>query len=137
LLDAVSAKFSGRHQQIGQLFKERFRQLREVASLDQDLSEQRQLLIGAYFVSTAVGRHLCNIRSGSVGGHRRGCGRLAASAARREGAHRKDVPAVKVWPNSWTASFNKRSRISSDTTQAPAKTPIKAARKPPTMTAGA
>ena len=28
-----------------------FRQLREVVSLDQDLSEQRQLLIGAYFVS--------------------------------------------------------------------------------------
>lgn len=51
LLDAVSAKFSGRHQQIGQLFKERFRQLREVVSLDQDPSEQRQLLIGAYFVS--------------------------------------------------------------------------------------
>src|ERR1035437_5558826 len=51
LLDAVSAKFSGRHQEIGQLFKERFRQLREVVSLDQDLSEQRQLLIGAYFVS--------------------------------------------------------------------------------------
>ena len=51
LLDAISAKFSGRHQQIGQLFKERFRQLREVVSLDPDLSEQRQLLIGAYFVS--------------------------------------------------------------------------------------
>jgi len=51
LLDAISAKFSGRHQQIGHLFKERFRQLREVVSLDQDLSEQRQLLIGAYFVS--------------------------------------------------------------------------------------
>jgi len=30
LLDAVSAKFSGRHHQIGHLFKERFRQLREV-----------------------------------------------------------------------------------------------------------
>ena len=51
LLDATSAKFSGRHQQIGQLFKERFRQLREVVRLDQELSEQRQLLIGAYFVS--------------------------------------------------------------------------------------
>ena len=51
LLDAVSAKFSGRHQQIGQLFKKRFRQLREVVSLDQDISEQQQLLIGAYFVS--------------------------------------------------------------------------------------
>ena len=51
MLDAVSTKFSGRHQQIGQFFKERFRQLREVVSLDQDLSEQRQLLIGAYFVS--------------------------------------------------------------------------------------
>lgn len=51
LLDAISAKFSGRHQQMGQLFKERFRQLREVVSLDQDFSEQRQLLIGAYFVS--------------------------------------------------------------------------------------
>jgi hypothetical protein len=51
LLESISAKFSGRHQQIGQLFKERFRQLREVIFLDQDLSEQRQLLIGAYFVS--------------------------------------------------------------------------------------
>ena len=51
LLDAVCAKFSGRHQQIGRLFKERFRQLREVVALDQELSEQRQRLIGAYFVS--------------------------------------------------------------------------------------
>jgi len=51
LLDAISAKFSGRHQQVGHLFKERFRQLREVVPLDQHLSEQRQLLIGAYFVS--------------------------------------------------------------------------------------
>ena len=30
LLDAISAKFSERHQQIGHLFKERFRQLRDV-----------------------------------------------------------------------------------------------------------
>ena len=51
LLDAIFAKFSGRHQQIGHFFKERFRQVREVVSLDQDLSEQRQLLVGAYFVS--------------------------------------------------------------------------------------
>jgi predicted GH43/DUF377 family glycosyl hydrolase len=51
LLEATYTKFSGRHGQIGHLFKERFRQLREVVSLEQELSEQRQLLIGAYFVS--------------------------------------------------------------------------------------
>jgi predicted GH43/DUF377 family glycosyl hydrolase len=51
LLDAATAKFSGRHQQIGQVFKERFGQLREVISFIRDPSERRQLLIGAYFVS--------------------------------------------------------------------------------------
>src|SRR5579864_8087377 len=58
LLDAISAKFSGRHQQIGQLFKERFRQLGEAVFLDQDFSEQRQLLIGALLRL----RVLCRVR---------------------------------------------------------------------------
>ncbi len=51
LLDAVSSKFSARHQQISKLFKKRFEQLREMLSIGQELSAQRQLLIGSYFVS--------------------------------------------------------------------------------------
>ncbi|MCU1273235.1 MAG: Beta,4-mannooligosaccharide phosphorylase [Bryobacterales bacterium] len=51
LLTAVSSKFSKRHRQISQLFNERFRQLRELVSIDGELSEQRQLLIGSYFLS--------------------------------------------------------------------------------------
>ena len=51
LLDAVSSKFSARHQQISKLFKERFEQLRDMLSIGQEPSAQRQLLIGSYFVS--------------------------------------------------------------------------------------
>jgi predicted GH43/DUF377 family glycosyl hydrolase len=50
-LDAVCAKFSKRHQQIGKLFQERFQQIRELISIDPEPSAQRQLLIGSYFVS--------------------------------------------------------------------------------------
>jgi predicted GH43/DUF377 family glycosyl hydrolase len=51
LLDEVSAEFSQRHQQIRELFLERFEQVRESLVTDERLSEQRQLLIGAYFLA--------------------------------------------------------------------------------------
>ncbi len=51
LVDTISSKFSVRHQQVSKLFNERFEQLRQLVSIDRDLSEQRQLLIGSYFVS--------------------------------------------------------------------------------------
>ncbi len=50
LLEEVSADFSRRHEQIHVLFQERFRQLRELVLTD-EVSEQRQLLIGAYFLA--------------------------------------------------------------------------------------
>jgi hypothetical protein len=50
LLDDVSAEFSQRHQQIYRSFLERFEQVRELVLTDVEISEQRQLLIGAYFV---------------------------------------------------------------------------------------
>src|SRR3989454_4949403 len=50
LLDEVSAEFSQRHQQIRSLFRERFEQVRDLLLTDEGLSEQRQLLIGSYFV---------------------------------------------------------------------------------------
>ena len=50
LLDEVSAEFSQRHQQIHKLFLERFEQVRNLLLADEELSEQRQLLIGSYFV---------------------------------------------------------------------------------------
>src|SRR6266704_1082501 len=50
LLDEVSAAFSQRHQQIRTLFLERFEQVRELVLTDEEISEQRQLLIGSYFV---------------------------------------------------------------------------------------
>ncbi|MGC2772210.1 MAG: hypothetical protein WA232_10965, partial [Candidatus Sulfotelmatobacter sp.] len=50
LLDEVSAEFSQRHQQIHRSFLERFEQVRDFLSTDEKLSEQRQLLIGSYFV---------------------------------------------------------------------------------------
>src|SRR5437016_13270746 len=49
LLDEVSAEFSKRHQQIHKLFRQRFEQVRELLLNDDELSEQRQLLIGSYF----------------------------------------------------------------------------------------
>src|SRR6266496_2909872 len=51
LLDEVSAEFSQRHQQLRKLFLERFEQVRELLLTDEPLSEQRQLLIGSYFLA--------------------------------------------------------------------------------------
>jgi predicted GH43/DUF377 family glycosyl hydrolase len=51
LLDEVSAEFSQRHQQIRNLFLERFEQVRELLLTDEELSEQRRLLIGSYFLA--------------------------------------------------------------------------------------
>jgi len=51
LLDEVSADFSQRHQQIRKLFLERFEQVRELLLADEELSEQRRLLIGSYFLA--------------------------------------------------------------------------------------
>jgi predicted GH43/DUF377 family glycosyl hydrolase len=50
LLNDVSVEFSQRHQQIHRSFLERFEQLGDFLLTDKKLSEQRQLLIGAYFV---------------------------------------------------------------------------------------
>jgi predicted GH43/DUF377 family glycosyl hydrolase len=50
LLNEVVAEFSRRHQQIRESFLERFEQLREFLLTDKEISEQRQLLIGSYFV---------------------------------------------------------------------------------------
>src|ERR1039457_2037896 len=50
LLDEVSAEFSQRHQQIHRSFLERFEQVRDFLLTDEKISEQRQLLIGSYFV---------------------------------------------------------------------------------------
>ena len=51
LLDEVSADFSQRHQHIRELFLERFEQVRGLLLTDEELSEQRQLLIGSYFLA--------------------------------------------------------------------------------------
>jgi beta-1,4-mannooligosaccharide phosphorylase len=51
LLDEVSADFSQRHQQIRKLFLERFEQVRELLLMDEEVSEQRRLLIGSYFLA--------------------------------------------------------------------------------------
>ncbi len=51
LLDEVSAEFSERHEQIHNLFLERFEQVRDLTLTDQELSEQRRLLIGSYFLA--------------------------------------------------------------------------------------
>src|SRR6185369_4455477 len=50
LLDEVFAEFSQRHQQMRGSFLERFEQVRHLLLTDQELSEQRQQLIGSYFV---------------------------------------------------------------------------------------
>ena len=50
LLDEVSAEFSQRHQQIHKSFFERFEQVRGFLLTDKEISEQRRLLIGSYFV---------------------------------------------------------------------------------------
>jgi predicted GH43/DUF377 family glycosyl hydrolase len=51
LLNEVSAEFSQRHGQIDKLFLERFEQLRELLLTDGEISEQRRLLIGSYFLA--------------------------------------------------------------------------------------
>jgi predicted GH43/DUF377 family glycosyl hydrolase len=51
LLAAISKKFSNRHYQINKLFRNRFQQLKELVPIDHEPSDQRQLLIGSYFVS--------------------------------------------------------------------------------------
>jgi len=51
LLDEVTAEFSARHQHIRSLFLERFEQVRELMLTDEKVSEQRQLLIGSYFLA--------------------------------------------------------------------------------------
>ena len=51
LLNEVSAEFSERHEQIHNLFLERFEQVRDLMLTDQELSEQRRLLIGSYFLA--------------------------------------------------------------------------------------
>jgi predicted GH43/DUF377 family glycosyl hydrolase len=51
LLEDISAEFSRRHQQIHNLFLERFEQVREMLSTGQELSEPRRQLIGAYFLA--------------------------------------------------------------------------------------
>ena len=50
LLKDVAAEFSQRHQQIHRSFLERFEQVRDLVMTDEGISEQRQLLIGSYFV---------------------------------------------------------------------------------------
>jgi len=50
LLNEVAAEFSQRHQQIHRSFLERFEQVRDLVMTDKGISEQRQLLIGSYFV---------------------------------------------------------------------------------------
>src|SRR6202795_2718844 len=50
LLDEVSAEFSQRHQQIHRSFLERFEQVRDFLLTDKEISEQRQLFIGSYYV---------------------------------------------------------------------------------------
>jgi predicted GH43/DUF377 family glycosyl hydrolase len=51
LLNEISAEFSARHEQIHSLFLERFEQVRDLTLTDQELSEQRRLLIGSYFLA--------------------------------------------------------------------------------------
>jgi len=51
LLDEVSAEFSRRHQQIRDRFLQRFEQVGESLATVEGVSEQRRLLIGAYFLA--------------------------------------------------------------------------------------
>jgi predicted GH43/DUF377 family glycosyl hydrolase len=51
LLADVSAEFSQRHQEIHKVFLERYEQAREMLSADWEISRQRQLLIGSYFLA--------------------------------------------------------------------------------------
>lgn len=51
LLNEVSAEFSHRHDQLSVLFLKRFKELSELIFIAEDISEQRRLLIGAYFLA--------------------------------------------------------------------------------------
>jgi hypothetical protein len=51
LLDEVSAEFSQRHRQLRGRFLQRFEQVRESLTGVEDISEQRRLLIGSYFLA--------------------------------------------------------------------------------------
>ncbi|MBI4875345.1 MAG: glycoside hydrolase family 130 protein [Acidobacteria bacterium] len=51
LLKEICAEFSQRHQRIRDLFLERFEQVRQMLPTDRELSEQRRLLIGSYFLA--------------------------------------------------------------------------------------
>jgi predicted GH43/DUF377 family glycosyl hydrolase len=51
LLDEIHVEFSRRHQQINQLFLERFEQIRQLLLMDEDFTEERKLLIGSYFLA--------------------------------------------------------------------------------------
>ena len=51
LLEEISAEFSQRHQHIRNLFLERFEQVREMLTTNENLSEERRLLIGSYFLA--------------------------------------------------------------------------------------
>jgi predicted GH43/DUF377 family glycosyl hydrolase len=51
LLEDVLAKFSTRHQNICDVFRERFEQVNTLLSMDGGVSVERKLLIGSYFVS--------------------------------------------------------------------------------------
>ncbi len=51
LLEEVSAEFSQRHGRIMDLFQERFEDLRELLVTEEQVSDQRKLLIGAYFLA--------------------------------------------------------------------------------------
>src|SRR5580700_273641 len=51
LLSEICAEFCKRHENIHDLFLERFEQVRETFQTDQELSEQRRELIGSYFLA--------------------------------------------------------------------------------------
>jgi predicted GH43/DUF377 family glycosyl hydrolase len=51
LLDGISAEFSQRHQEIRKVFLERFEQIRGMLLTDEEISEERRLLIGSYFLA--------------------------------------------------------------------------------------
>ncbi|HEU0123241.1 MAG TPA: glycoside hydrolase family 130 protein [Bryobacteraceae bacterium] len=51
LLEEIYAEFSQRHENIREIFRERFKQVRECLWAEGEYSEQRQLLIGSYFLA--------------------------------------------------------------------------------------
>jgi predicted GH43/DUF377 family glycosyl hydrolase len=51
LVDGISAEFSQRHRKIRKVFLERSEQVHELLSADGEISEQRRLLIGSYFLA--------------------------------------------------------------------------------------